>query len=625
MEPLADTPSTDLDAAPLAEQLDSAPSPNRRYRAWLTSTSARVGEALLPLPDPQGSRPLLSQRRLDQLVLAFIVLGVVARCVRYFLRFPLWEDECFLCVNLIDRDFRGLLEPLTYHQVAPVLFLWVQLAVVKVLGFNEMSLRLVPFLAGLGSMLLFWRLACRCLTGLPRLLAVAVFSVTYATIRYSAEAKPYGLDLFVALVLISLTVNWLLDPRRARWLWALAATIPLAVGLSYPAVMLGGGLCLTITWVVWRQRRWESVVPGLVYSGALLAGFAGLYFLSIRGQSTAELDAMRDMWQEHFLPFTGPIDPSSPFAGIHDFMQEHCPLLTDPVVFVYWLLYQHTGDLLSYPIGGSPFQSSLATICWLAALVALARRRRGSFLLLCLAPLAVTFVAALLRRFPYGGHIKLNLWLAPLMCILIGYGMAVLLAWLARRGWRPGWWLGTALMVLAIAGAGAVIRDLAGPYKSVCDQRNRAFAEWFWYSAEHEAEVACVKTDLGRDFSPDTYRQLSFSAEYLCNQRIYSPRHAAAEPVHWERISTTHPLRCVLYRCPSFPFDDDAYQAWLREMQESYELVSRETYPQVRLKNRGDLLNYTDSKVAAVDSVEILRFVPKATAARMPDDLKGKR
>jgi hypothetical protein len=593
MEPLAGTPSTDLDRTLQPDQLDATSSPNRRFRAWLAADPSSV--PLLPLPDPEGSHPLLGRRRLDQLVLAFVVLGVVARCVRYFLRFPLWEDECFLCVNLIDRDFAGLLQPLNYHQVAPVFFLWVQLAVVKVLGFNEMSLRLVPFLAGLGSILLFWRLACRCLTGLPRLLAVAVFCVTYATIRYSAEAKPYGIDLFVALVLITLTMNWLLRPGRTAWLWALAAVIPFAVGLSYPTVMLGGGLCLTVAWVIWRQRRRGSVLPWAVYSGALVGTFVAMYFLCIRGQATAELDAMREMWQEHFPPLIGPLD------------------------FAYWMLHTHTGDLLSYPIGGSPHQSTLATICWLAALIALARRKQGTFLLLCLAPLAVTFVAALLRRFPYGGHIRLNLWLAPLMCILIGYGMAVLLAWLGRRGWRPRWWLGTTLVLLAITGGGAVARDLAGPYKSICDQRNRAFAEWFWYSSEHDAEVACVKTDLGLDFSPETYRQLSFSAEYLCNQRIYSPRHAAGEPVHWECISTTHPLRCVLYRCPNFPFDDSAYQAWLRDMQGTYDLVGRDTYPQVRLKNRGDLLNYTNSQVATVDYLEILRFVPKATAARMPD------
>jgi hypothetical protein len=546
------------------------------------STSSET--PLLPLASPEGASPWLTPRRLDRWVLAFVILGLAARCVRYFLRFPLWEDECFLCVNLIDRDFRGLMQPLIYHQVAPLFFLWMQLAVVKLFGFNELSLRLVPFLAGLGNILLFWRLAHRCLDGVPRLLAVAVFSVTYATIRYSAEAKPYGVDLFVALVLITLTVKWLLAPGRTAWLWALAAAIPLAVGLSYGAVMLGGGLCLTVAYVIWQQRRWESVTPWASYTAALLASFAALYFLCIRGQEANDLEAMRDMWQEHFPPLTGLGD------------------------FAFWMLHTHTGDLLAYPAGGSPFQSSLSALCWFAALIALARRKQGSFLVLCLAPLAVTFVAALLRRFPYGGHIRLNLYMAPLMCMLIGYGMTVLGAWGARRGWRPGPWLATILVLLALVGGFTVVRDLASPYKNVSDQQTRAFAEWFWYNAEHDGEVACVKTDLRRDFSPDAYHHLCFSAEYLCNQRIYSPRHAAGEPIHWDRISVDHPLRCVVYRAPHYCFDDYAFEAWLDEMQANYDLVGRESYPQVRLKNTGSVL--------CVDYLEIFRFVPKARAER---------
>jgi hypothetical protein len=536
------------------------------------------------------------------------VLGLAARCVRYFLRFPFWEDECFLCVNLIDRDFRGLTQPLNYHQVAPVLFLWLQLAVVKLLGFHELSLRLVPFLAGLGSILLFWRLARRCLTGLPRLLAVAVFCVTYATIRYSAEAKPYGVDLLVGLVLLTFTVNWLQRPGRAGWLWALAAAMPLAVGLSYGAVMLGGGLCLSVAWVIWRQRRRESVASWAAYTAALLGSFAALYFLCVHGQEASDLGAMRDMWREHFPPLHGIGDfEDEPSLWWHGLMARFPPL-TNVADFAFWMLHTHTGDLLAYPAGGSPFQSSLSALCWFAALVALARRRQGTFLVLCLAPLTVTFVAALLRRFPYGGHIRLNLYMAPLMCLLIGYGLTVLLAWCARRGWRAERGLVIVLVLLALVGGGTVVRDLAGPYKNISDERARAFAQWFWYNAEHDSEVACVKTDLGLDFSPDSYHDLSFSAEYLCNQRIYSPRHAAGEPIRWDRISDSHPLRCVLYRAPHYDFDEYALRTWLDEMQKTYDLVGHETYPQVRLRTTGRIL--------CVDYLEIYRFVPKTDGAR---------
>src|SRR5262245_54564259 len=121
-----------------------------------------------PLQSPEGDLPFLTPRRLEKWTLAFVILGLVARCVRYFMKFPLWEDECFLCTNLLDRGYGELTGALDYHQVAPVLFLWLQLTIVKLFGFAELPLRLVSFVAGIGSLLLFWRLARRCLTGFPQ-------------------------------------------------------------------------------------------------------------------------------------------------------------------------------------------------------------------------------------------------------------------------------------------------------------------------------------------------------------------------------------------------------------------------------------------------------------------------
>src|SRR5690606_20097126 len=109
-------------------------------------------------------------------------------------------DECFLCVNFIDRSFAELLDPLTYHQVAPPLFLWVERASVLLLGYSEWSLRLVPFAASVASLFLFRRFAGRILGGPALLLAFAIFAVAYPGIRYAAEAKQYATDLLAALV-----------------------------------------------------------------------------------------------------------------------------------------------------------------------------------------------------------------------------------------------------------------------------------------------------------------------------------------------------------------------------------------------------------------------------------------
>ena len=373
----------------------------------------------------------------------------------------------------------------------------------------------------------------------------------------------------------------------------MTACVPVALSLSYGAVMLGGGLSVTMAWVIWRERRWHSVKPWLAYSFVLVGSFLALYFLCIRVQATHELDKMRDFWEEHFPPLT----------GIGDFL--------------WWIVYVHTGDILAYPGGGTPFQSSLATICWVAGLVALTRRRLGTMLVLCLAPQAVTFVAAVLKRYPYGGHIRLNLYLAPFMCMVIGYGAAALVAGLARRGRNATAVAHVFLAVLGLVGTVCIVRDLAGPYKNVSDQRARGFAQWFWFNESQQNEVACLTSDLGIILSPDQFSELNFSAQYLCNQRIYSPRHIKHKPVAWENVSARRPLVCVFFRSAQMPFDETKYHAWLRDMLAKYDLVGRDSLPILRSTKSGLVCDF--------DSIETFRFVPKGPATVAADTASDKQ
>ena len=188
-----------------------------------------------------GSGGWFSPAVQSRIIWACLALGIAARAVRFLLRFPLWEDECFLAVNFIDSSYLDLLKPLNYHQVAPLAFLWIELSAVKLFGFSEWSLRLWPFACSIGSLLLFRRLAGRLLSGLPLVLAVAVFAMAYSGVRYAAEAKPYGPDQFVALALLALAVEWRRSPHQLRWLWLLAAVTPVALAClirrcSWPVV-----------------------------------------------------------------------------------------------------------------------------------------------------------------------------------------------------------------------------------------------------------------------------------------------------------------------------------------------------------------------------------------------------
>jgi hypothetical protein len=526
----------------------------------------------------------------------FLALGVAARVIRYALRFPLWEDEAFLSANFIHGGFRDLTGPLDYFQVCPLGFLWVQRAAVGLLGFNEYVLRLAPLVCGVASLFLYRHLAGRLLKGTALVLAVAIFSVSYPCIRYSAEAKQYGVELLVSLVLLTLAVEWWRRPERTGWLWALAAAAPLGVWLCYPAVFVGGAISLFVGWMLWRGAKGRrAVLPWLAFNLALAGAVAGLYFVSARHQAAKSLVNMQRDWDKGFPP------------------------VAQPLALLGWLADTHTGDLLAYPIGGKHGGSAVTLVLCAAGIVVLARKRRWGVLALCLGPLALSLAAAVLHRYPYGQMAKFQFFAAGIFCLLAGLGAATL----CRTDWRSvlrgagvrrrrPLALRIGLLLLVAIGLGSIARDLAMPAKSAAAMRARDFARWFWFTAEYDGEVACLRTDLHETFSTGTW-EWGLSAMYLCNQRIYSPRHARGELVAWDRISAERPLRYVEYRGGEFPYDEAARDRWLSSMESRYQLVGRERYPFVQASGVGQ-------PAREIDYVEIYKFIPHSGSLRTSPD-----
>src|SRR5207302_1309226 len=124
-----------------------------RSTAVLTQDHARL------IPSPRlaalAARERSALLSLQGWTLTLVALGVLWRTVRYLGQFPLWGDEAFVCLNFLDRSYRELIQPLRFDQVAPLLFLWAEATAYRLLGSAEWALRLLPFLAGLGSVALF--------------------------------------------------------------------------------------------------------------------------------------------------------------------------------------------------------------------------------------------------------------------------------------------------------------------------------------------------------------------------------------------------------------------------------------------------------------------------------------
>lgn len=74
---------------------------------------------------------------------------------QYLYNRSLWADEAVLALNIVNRSYLELLQPLDYDQAAPIGFLIVEKFAVQLFGDNEYSLRLFPLLSGIISLLLF--------------------------------------------------------------------------------------------------------------------------------------------------------------------------------------------------------------------------------------------------------------------------------------------------------------------------------------------------------------------------------------------------------------------------------------------------------------------------------------
>jgi hypothetical protein len=529
--------------------------------------------------EPEHEPLVWSDREtLVQATWAFVWLGVILRLVTFALNFPLWGDEAFVAVNFTTRGYLGLMRPLDYGQICPLLFLWLELTVVKLFGFSEWSLRLVPTMGSVASVFLFTHMAGRVTRGPARLLAVAIFSVAYYPIRHGAEVKQYSTDLLAALILLALAVEWWKAPAKSRWLWALAAVVPITLGLSHTAVFVAGGVSLGLAAKVWNGRRQRTLLPFALYNLAMVGSFIGLFIVFTSEQARVSLATMRsNYWADAFPP------------------------LYQPLKFVIWMAETHTGRMLAYPFGDAHGGSICTTVCVTVAIFTLWRKGDRTLVALLLAPFGLTFMASVLGRYPYGGSARTMIFVAPAICLLGGVGLAGVIAGFPRARARQRVFVANAV-VLALSGIALLGLKLAFPYKSIADQNSRTFARSFWNEQAADSELVCVKSDLGLGFNRRNWT-LFRSALYLCNQKIYSPRHRRGLGICWDAISEARPLRCVLYN--EVPECDPACSAWLREMTERFEVKKRETF--VINESR-----YRDDGTDIEDRYTLFEFVPLA-------------
>lgn len=357
----------------------------------------------------------MSVKKSSPLVAGILLIGVVARVATAVGPGSLWFDELATALNAADRGWSQLLDPLGYRQVAPFGFIAAEAAAVALFGYTEISLRLVPLLASVACLFLFWRVALRFLSGTAFYGALGMFALSPALVWYARRVKQYSTDLFAALVLLLLALSFVErppSPRRAAIAGLLGAG---AIILSQPAALVAAGILAVLLFQVVRARG--PRLPFVILSAFWILGVVAQAVTSQRLTPPETMAFMSNAWNFAFFPSSW----SSPASFL-------------------WLprqLFHFTGFVVGLMSPDTALEAAFLGVYFVLAALGvgyLARRASPSIVLL-FTPLAVAVLASVFRILPLSG--RLMIYVAPTLVVACFAGIEWLGGRLSRRIVQP--------------------------------------------------------------------------------------------------------------------------------------------------------------------------------------------
>lgn len=346
------------------------------------------------------------------LLASILLIGSALRIWAGLAPGSLWFDELATALNVRGRGWSELLAPLGYRQIVPLGFLVAEMAGSALLGAGETGLRLFPILASVASLLLFWRLASRFLSGAALSGAVAVFAVSPALVWYARKAKQYAGDVGVTLVLLLLAIRFLEDRGSVRRAGVAGAVGLVAILFSHPAVLVAAGLLAVLSFETWRGR---SSPRALVVLGTLWGAGCLIQLVTTLQLAPPETQRfMRRAWQGDFFPL-----PWESWDSL------------------FWLpeaLFDFVGFLVGLMEPDSAWE--IAFLGVYSALMILGAgylfRSRPRLAIVLFTPLAVAIVASAVRLLPLSGRVMI--YVSPTFLIACLAGVEALRDRLGRRG-----------------------------------------------------------------------------------------------------------------------------------------------------------------------------------------------
>lgn len=229
-----------------------------------------------------------------------LFIGIFLRVIYYIVNRPFWHDECSLALNILNVGVLNYFtEPLLHVQSAPPIFMALSKLMYLIHPLTpEMSLRIIPFITGLASVVVFYFLSKRILkNNILIFIANLLFAINYMLIYYVQEFKQYSSDVFVVILCLLIFDKLRYNNLNLQKKIIFSSAIALLSLVSLPAIFVLGAYWIVEFFEMPKGKRLKAqlcLIPAAIVN--LL-----YYFLVLAPSKVLMMNTFSDMWNKGFL------------------------------------------------------------------------------------------------------------------------------------------------------------------------------------------------------------------------------------------------------------------------------------------------------------------------------------
>lgn len=359
----------------------------------------------------------IKNKDLKQIFLYIILFIGIALILREYIGGrSFWLDEAALGLNML-RSFKDLLSPLGVGQMAPILFLYAAKIPTIFLGISDYSLRIIPLLSGIGSLIIFFFLSRKILNKTAAIISLSLFILSDKLIYYATEFKQYSTEVFFSVLLfylfVLITENGL-DIKRSILLGLVGVV---AIWSSYTAIIITLSTAICLLYYFVKNKNIKSIIKTLIIGSIWLLNITGEYLFYVK-TSTYEIEGMKYYWSFAFMPF--PPKTISDILWLPKSIKEF---------FIY--IYRNDSNLLSNytPLIKDIFCYMLIAF-FIGGIVYIFLKKKGHLSLFILITFVLAIIASALKKYPFAG--RTILYIAPLVLFFSAIGIWLTIKYLSK-------------------------------------------------------------------------------------------------------------------------------------------------------------------------------------------------